>query len=176
MVQNEIPAKPMLKISGREAVLTGFFSSSTLWPNLNITKQMRERAEEVLEQVGARELGNRIFGEMSAGQQRRILVGRALAGSADCLLLHEPANALALSAQGGLRDLLISLAARGTTMLHITHNIADIIPAMQRVVMMREGRIVADGRREELLTAPVLSELFRTEVRLAEHAGFYHAW
>ncbi len=110
---------------------------------------------------------------MSAGQQRRILIGRALVASSDCLLLDEPSNALDLAAQRDLRELLIVLAARGTTIVMITHHIADIIPAMQRVVMMRDGRIVADGARQELLTEAALSELFRTDVRLTEHDGFF---
>jgi iron complex transport system ATP-binding protein len=176
VVQNEIPGKPMLKITGREAVLTGFFSSSTLWPNLVVTGEMKDRADAVLEQIAAERFADRLFGEMSAGQQRRILIGRALVGSKDCLLLDEPSNALDLAAQRELRELLAELAEQGTTMLEITHHIADIIPAMRRVVMMREGRIVADGGREELLTAPVLSDLFGTRVEMAEREGFFHAW
>ena len=166
----------MFKITGREAVLTGFFSSSTLWPNLIVTTAMEDRTEEVLERIGATNLRGAIFGEMSAGQQRRILIGRALVASSGCLLLDEPSNALDLSAQRDLRDLLITLASQGTTILHITHHIADIIPAMQRVLLMRDGRIVADGPREQLLTAPVLSGLFGADVQLSEHNGFYHAW
>jgi iron complex transport system ATP-binding protein len=176
VVQNDLPGKPILRATGYEAVLTGFFSSSTLWPNLTITQSMRDRAEQVLEQVDAVPLHDKIFGEMSAGQQRRILIGRALAGSADCLLLDEPSNALDLSAQRDLRELLIGLAEQGTTLLHITHHIADIIPAMKRVICMQDGRIVADGSRAELLTAPRLSELFATEVSITERDGFFHAW
>ena len=176
VVQNEIPGKPMLKISGREAVLTGYFSSSTLWPNLTVTAEMRDRADEVVERIGATGFAQRIFGEMSAGQQRRILIGRALVASADCLLLDEPSNALDLAAQRELRELLTELAEQGTTMLEITHHIADIIPAMRRVLLMRDGRIVADGAREELLTAPVLSQLFGTEVQLTARDGLLHAW
>ncbi len=176
IVQNEIPGRPMLKITGRDAVLTGFFSSSTLWPNLDITPEMQARADHVLEQIAATALRDKLFGEMSAGQQRRILIGRALIASADCLLLDEPSNALDLAAQRGLRELLISLAAHGTTILHITHHIADIIPAMQRVVLMRAGRIVADGSRSDLLTAAALSQLFETEVHLHERDGSYHAY
>jgi len=176
VVQNEIPGKPMLKITGREAVLTGFFSSSTLWPNLVVTPEMKERAEAVMEQIDAMKLREHIFGEMSAGQQRRILIGRALVASSGCLLLDEPSNALDLSAQRDLRELLMVLAEQETTILEITHHIADIIPAMRRVLMMRDGRIIADGPREELLTAPALSELFDTEVQLTERNGFYHAW
>ena len=176
VVQNEIPGKPMLKITGREAVLTGFFSSSTLWPNLVVTPEMKERAEAVMEQIDAMKLREHIYGEMSAGQQRRILIGRALVASSGCLLLDEPSNALDLSAQRDLRELLMVLAEQETTILEITHHIADIIPAMRRVLMMRDGRIIADGPREELLTAPALSELFDTEVQLTERNGFYHAW
>ncbi len=176
VVQAEIPGKPMLAISGFEAVLTGFFSSSTLWPHLRVTDEMRDRAMAVMEQVGASALREKRFGEMSAGQQRRVLIGRALVASAGCLLLDEPSNALDLYAQRELRDLLVQLAEQGTTMLLITHQLADIIPAMRRVLMMRDGKIVADGAREELLTSAQLGELFGTEVRLSERDGFLHAW
>jgi iron complex transport system ATP-binding protein len=176
VVQNEIPGKPMLNTTGRDAVLTGFFSSSTLWPNLVVTPQMQTRADDMIERIGATGLRQQLFGEMSAGQQKRILIGRALVISADCLLLDEPSNALDIAAQRDLRDLTITLAARGTTILHITHHIGDIIPAMKRVLLMQDGRIVADGAREELLTEPVLSDLFRTPVNLTERNGFVHAW
>ena len=127
-------------------------------------------------QIDALKLRGKLFGEMSAGQQRRVLIGRALVASSGCLLLDEPSNALDLSAQRDLRVLLTNLASQGTTILHITHHISDIIPAMRRVVMMRDGRIVADGSRETLLTESSLSELFEVPVRLVEHDGFYHAW
>ncbi len=176
VVQSEIPGKPMLAITGRDALLTGFFSSSTLWPNLTVTADMKTRADEVLADIDATQLRNVLFGEMSAGQQRRILIGRALVASAGCLLLDEPSNALDLAAQRGLRALLIRLAEQGTTMLYITHHIADIIPAIDRVIMMRDGRIIRDGGRRELLTQPILSDLFGTEVHLQEAEGIYHAW
>ena len=176
VVQAEIPGKPMLAITGFEAVLTGFFSSSTLWPHLRITDEMRARASAMLQRVGASGLAQKRVGEMSAGQQRRVLIGRALVASAECLLLDEPSNALDLYAQRELRELLLELAGQGTTMLLITHHLADIIPAMRRVVMMRDGRIVGDGMRKELLTGERLGELFGTEVRLSERDGFLHAW
>lgn len=176
VVQNELPGKPILAVSGREAVLTGFFSSARLWPNLRVTDEMQARADAVLAEVHAVELADRVFGEMSAGQQRRIMIARALVASAGCLLLDEPSNAIDLKAQRTLRELMVELAAAGTTMLLITHQLADIVPAMRRVVMMQDGRIMGDGRREELLTAPTLSSLFGTDVRLTESDGFFHAW
>jgi iron complex transport system ATP-binding protein len=176
VVSAELPGKPTLHTTGRDAVLTGFFSSSTLWPNLTVTEEMRVRAEEVLRQIDAVDLAEKPVGEMSAGQQRRIMIGRALVGSAGMLLLDEPSNALDLAAQADLRGLLRRLAQQGTGILLITHHIADIPPEIDRILMMREGRIVADGSKEELLTASRLSELFRTEVQLSERDGFFHAW
>jgi iron complex transport system ATP-binding protein len=189
VVSAELPGKPTLKTTGRDAVLTGFFSSSTLWPNLTVTAEMRERAEAVLELVGAVDLAEKLVGEMSAGEQRRVMIGRALVGSGTApaagadssapnqmLLLDEPSNALDLAAQQGLRAMLRRVAREGTGILLITHHIADILPEIGRVILMREGRIVADGAKEKLLTAPVLSGLFETELQVVERDGFFHAW
>ena len=176
VVSAELPGKPTLTTTGRDAVLTGFFSSSTLWPNLTVTDTMRERADEVLEQIDAVQLAAKPVGEMSAGQQRRIMIGRALAASSQMLLLDEPSNALDLAAQADLRNLLRKLAQQGTGILLITHHIADIPPEIDRILMMKDGRIIADGPKDELLTAARLSELFKTEVRLTQKDGFRHAW
>ena len=190
VVSPELPGRQTLKTTGRDAVLTGFFSSSTLWPNLVVTGAMRERAEEVLELVGAAGIADKAVGEMSAGEQRRVMIGRALVGSGteshewgtrssganQMLLLDEPSNALDLAAQQGLREMLRRLAQQGTGMLLITHHIADILPEIGRVILMRGGRIVADGAKRKLLTAPVLSELLGVPVRVTEEDGFFRAW
>jgi iron complex transport system ATP-binding protein len=104
------------------------------------------------------------------------MIGRALVGSAGMLLLDEPSNALDLAAQAELRNLLRRLAQQGTGIMLITHHIADILPEIERILMMRDGRIIADGSREELLTAARLSDLFHTNVQLTERDGFRHAW
>jgi len=176
VVAPELPGKPTLQTTGRDAVLTGFFSSSTLWPNLAVTSAMQTRADEVLEQIDAVNLKDKLVGQMSAGQQRRIMIGRALVASSQTLLLDEPSNALDLAAQVDLRNLLQKLARQGTGILLITHHIADILPEINRILLMKEGRIVADGPKSRLLTPENLSSLFETEVRMTEREGFYHAW
>ena len=180
VVSPELPGRATLKTTGRDAVLTGFFSSSTLWPNLTVTESMRERAEEVLALVGAMAIADKPVGVMSAGEQRRVMIGRALAGSgtsagSQMLLLDEPSNALDLAAQQGLRTMLRGLAQRGTGILLITHHIADILPEIERVILMRAGRIVADGTKSALLAPQALSELFGVKVQVTERDGFFHA-
>jgi len=183
VVAPELPGRPTLTTTGRDAVLTGFFSSSTLWPNLTVTEAMQARADEVLELIDAVPLRDKPVGQMSAGQQRRIMIGRALVGSSSAfggnrqmLLLDEPSNALDLAAQQDLRDLLRRLAQQGTGILLITHHVSDIIPEIDRILMMKEGRIVADGPKSELLTDARLSDLFKTEVQLSQRDGFHFAW
>ena len=183
VVEATLPGKQTLSTNGYDAVLTGFFSSSTLWPNLVVTQQMRYRVEEILVLVGAGSLRNTLVGEMSAGQQRRIMIGRAIAGAPSTdgdnvkmLLLDEPSNALDLGAQHDLREMLRGLAQQGTAILLITHHIADILPEIDRIVMMREGRIVADGSKLELLTEQRLSDLFERKIVITERAGYWNAW
>ena len=137
---------------------------------------MRARADEVLHQIDAIPLANKPVGQMSAGQQRRIMIGRALVASSSMLLLDEPSNALDLAAQQDLRDLLRTLAQQGTGILLITHHIADIIPEIDRIIMMKSGRIYADGPKSALLTPPTLSDLFDTQVHLSHRDGFFNAW
>lgn len=181
VVSPELPGKPTLHTSGFDTIVTGFFSSSTLWPNLHVTSEMRDRAEEILDLVGAQALREQAVGRMSAGQQRRIMIGRALAGASaegdvQMLLLDEPSNALDLAAQHDLRDMLRSLASRGVAIVMITHHIADILPEMQRLVLMRDGTIVADGAKHDLLTEQRLGELFGREITLTQRKGFWNAW
>lgn len=179
VVSADLPGEATKGITGLDAVLTGFFSASKLWPNLHVTPEMREKAAQIVELVGAEGLREILVGEMSAGQQRRVMIGRALAGTADehrMLLLDEPSNALDLAAQHDLRETLRGLAQAGTAIVMITHHVSDVLPEMRRVVMMREGRILADGLRENLLTAEKLSGLFRREIRMAERDEFLFAW
>ena len=181
VVSAELPGRQTLSITGFDAILTGFFSSSMLWPNLTVTGEMRERAEEILRVIDGEKLRTKLVGEMSAGQQRKTMIGRAMAGTATegdvkMLLLDEPSNALDLAAQRDLREMLRGLAQQGVAILLITHHIADILPEIDRIVMMREGRIVADGRKKDLLTEERLGELFGGEIHLVERDGYWNAW
>ena len=162
--------------TGLDAVLAGFFSASTLWPNLVVTEEMRLRAAEALERIHATHLATQLVGEMSAGEKRRILIARALVHRPQQLLLDEPSNALDLAAQRDLRESLRSLVREGTGLILVTHHLGDILPEIERVILMQKGRIVADGPRQELLTAPVLSNLLGAEVHIGEQDGWLHSW
>jgi iron complex transport system ATP-binding protein len=176
VVSAELPGERTPVTPGLDAVVAGFFSASTLWPNLHVTPEMRERAREALHLMQAEHLGAKLVGEMSAGEQRRIMIARALVHQPQMLLLDEPSNALDLAAQRELREALRRVARQGVGILMVTHHLADILPEIDRVIMMREGRIFADGPKQELITAEKLRDLFGVEVNLVEHDGGWHSW
>lgn len=172
----ELPGERTAVTSGLDAVIAGFFSASTLWPNLHVTDEMRARAWEALERMEAKRLGEQLVGTMSAGEKRRIMIARALVHRPHQLLLDEPSNALDLAAQRELRETLRRLAAEGTGLVMVTHHLGDILPEIERIILMRDGRIVADGPRNELLTEKHLSDLFHTPVRIGRDAEWLHSW
>ena len=176
LMGTELPGERTAVTTGLDAVIAGFFSASTLWPNLHVTDEMRGRAVEALERMEAAHLASQLVGEMSAGEKRRILIARALVHRPRQLLLDEPSNALDLAAQRELRETLRRLAREGTGLVLVTHHLGDILPEIERVILMRGGRIVGDGPREELLTAPKLSELFNTPVRIGRDEEWLHSW
>jgi iron complex transport system ATP-binding protein len=176
VVGTDLPGERTAVTTGLEAVIAGFFSASTLWPNLHVTAEMRNGAHEALERMEALELAGQLVGEMSAGEKRRILIARALVHRPRQLLLDEPSNALDLAAQRELRETLRRLASEGTGVVLVTHNLGDILPEIKRVILMRAGRILADGPRAELLTEARLSELFNTRVRIGRDEEWLHSW
>jgi iron complex transport system ATP-binding protein len=175
-LMGELPGERTAVTTGLEAVIAGFFSASTLWPNLHVTDEMRERAWEALRRIEAAHLVNQLVGEMSAGEKRRIMIARALVHRPRQLLLDEPSNALDLAAQRELRETLRRLAQEGTGLVLVTHHLGDILPEIERVILMRGGRIVGDGTRQELLTEARLSELFNTPVRIGRDEEWLHSW
>ena len=163
-------------ISGREVVLSGFFGSIGIWPHQSVTPEMEEGTDRVLHQLEAAHLAERTYGEMSSGEARRILIARALVHSPRTLVLDEPTTSLDLLAQHELRDTMRRLAQAGTGILLITHHLSDIIPEIERVILLKEGRVLADGPKRDLLARAPVEELFGIEVDISERNGYIHAW
>ena len=173
VVEATLPGERTGVTRGLDAVIAGFFSASTLWPNLHVTDEMRARAHTALGRMQAAHLEQKPVGQMSAGEQRRVMIARALVHEPEMLLLDEPSNALDIAAQRELREALRSVARQGTGLIMVTHHLADILPEIERVILMRDGRIVADGPKQELIQADELGKLFGTEVQIMRRDGYF---
>jgi len=176
IVSNDLMTQCTREITGFDIVLSGFFSSIGIWPNHQVTDEMRAKAAHVLGLLEVLHLSEKPVDEMSSGEARRMMIGRALVHDPQALLLDEPSTSLDLSAQRDLRDTVRQLAQSGIGILLVTHHLSDIIPEIERVILMREGQIVADGPKSELLNPDALRELFGVEVQLIRHDGYYHLW
>lgn len=154
-----------------EAVLTGFFASFVVPAFREVSPEMRDRARETLAMTGALPLLQRGYAELSAGEARRVLIARALVNRPQALLLDEPSTGLDLIAREQLIATMRDLARQGITLVLVTHHIEEIIPEIERVVMLRGGKILADGARAELLRDAPLSALFGGPIRVVEQAG-----
>ncbi|MDE3195116.1 MAG: ATP-binding cassette domain-containing protein [Acidobacteriota bacterium] len=176
IVSNDLMTQCTQPITGFDVVLSGFFSSIGIWPNHHVTDEMRRKSREVLELLDAPHLADKPVDEMSSGEARRMLVGRALVHGPRALLLDEPSTSLDLFAQHELRETVRRLAQAGLGIVLVTHHLSDIIPEIGRVILMRKGGIMADGPKREMLTPERLSQLFGIEVELAERGGYFHLW
>ena len=160
----------------REIILSGFHASVGIWPHHAVTPEMEQRAEEVIRLLEIEHLADRPTDELSSGESRRVLIARALVHRPKALMLDEPTNSLDLHSTHGLREMLAKIAAGGTSVVLVTHHLADVIPEIERVVLLKQGRVFADGPKDQVLTQDRLSGLFETEVEVIRRDGYYHAW
>jgi iron complex transport system ATP-binding protein len=164
------------QVSVLDVVLSGFFSSIGIYYNHEVTLKMEARAREVLEFLEISHLADRLMSELSSGEARRVLIGRALVHDPQALILDEPANSLDLKALHSFRESVRKIAGSGKSVILVTHNLEDIIPEINRVVLIKEGKIFRDGKKEEILTDANLSELFSLPVQVLKKEGYYQAW
>lgn len=164
-------------LTGFDLALSAFFASVGVWNQRDlVTPEMAAATTAALERLQAMHLAERPVTEMSSGEVRRVQIARALVHQPRALLLDEPSANLDLQAQQELREILRTLAREGTGLILVTHHLGDIIPEVNRVVLIREGRILADGPKSELLTEAQLEALFGARVTLARQDGYYQAW
>ena len=176
IVSSEMLERSRREITGREMVLSGFFSSIGLQPYHHVSRAMTRKTHQVLELLGASHLADRAMNGISPGEAHRLLIGRALVHDPMALLLDEPSNSLDFRAALGLRNILRKLARAGTGILMVTHHLPDVLPEIDRIILLRDGRIFADGSKRSLLTTKHLSELFGLPVHVAQRDGYYHLW
>jgi iron complex transport system ATP-binding protein len=162
------------RITGEAAVLSAFLVSDGILRYGVVTDEMRRRAADALGRMGVRHLARRWLDEMSSGEARRVLLARALVTLPRALVLDEPTTGLDLVARHDFMELVRHIAREGTTLILITHHIDEIVPEIDRVILLREGRIAAAGPKRSVLTAERLGDLFNAAITLEEHDGYYY--
>ncbi len=174
-VSHELQNAFLMGHTGREAVLSGLTASIGTRALVHVTfsTAQHEIAAAVMDRLGVTGLADVRFDRMSTGQQRRILLARSLVHDPESLILDEPASGLDPGAAFRFVDLMREQLRAGRTIVLATHHVAEIPPEIDRVILMKDRRVLRDGAKRHVLTPAGLSELYDTPVDLIERNGFY---
>lgn len=159
-----------------EVILSGFLGAIGQHDHLQATAEQQQIAEQTLARLGMADYHDTMFQRLSTGQKRRLLVGRALIHNPDLLIFDEPSNGLDIGAAAGLLKLMRDYCTPQHSLLLTTHHIDEIIPEINRVILIHKGRVLADGPKQEVLTSAILSEMYGLPVELHQHNGWYRLW
>lgn len=159
-----------------EVVVSGFFGAVGAYEHLQATDIQVERARETMRKVGIAQDEACLFQRLSTGQRRRLLLARALVHQPEALIFDEPANGLDLGASQTMLALLRSFCSEGRALIVTTHRLDEVIPDIDRVILINQGRVIADGQKADILTSKNLSELYQTKLNITEKNGWYRCW
>jgi iron complex transport system ATP-binding protein len=158
-----------------DAVVSGFFAARGVGPQHQVTAAMRADAQDALRAMGSEALAGRSMASLSTGEARRVLIARALVHRPRALLLDEPCAGLDMVSRRHFLECLRRLAQAGTTLVLVTHHVEEILPEIEQVVLLRNGRILRQGHKADVLTSAQLSEAFGLPIQVQPHGDYYQA-
>ena len=175
LVSHDLQREYLGSVTGLSVILSGYYASNNIWSHQDFSPANIARAYELMERLDITTLKDRPFSSLSTGEQRRFLLGRALVHNPDTLVLDEPTSGLDLKTCFQYLATIRRLMQTGKTIVLVTHHIHEIPPEISRVVLLKHGRVVADGDKAKLFTDATLSRLFDTPVQLLQAKGYYQA-
>ena len=162
-------------ITGERAVLSGFFATQGFVDPSAVDHVMQEKAAAALARLEAAHLAGKRLDEMSTGEARRILIARALVTEPLALILDEPTTGLDMVARRRFLALVSRIARAGTTIVLITHHVEEIIPEIDRVILLKSGKVACAASKPSALTSETLSAVYGAPMTLQQINGYYYA-
>jgi iron complex transport system ATP-binding protein len=178
IVSHDLQQRYTATTTAVEVVVSGFYSSIGVHGTLarQVSARQLDTARAALDRLGIGDLADTPLKSMSTGQQRRCLLGRALVHGPQTLILDEPTEGLDFAASFDYLERIRGLAASGHNIVLVTHHLNEIPPEVERVILLSDGEIAADGPKAEVLNGELLSSVYRARIRVAEFDGFYLAY
>ncbi len=165
-------AKEAGYLSGFEVVLSGHYSSVGIFTHQDFTKEQITKAKEVLEFLDIIDLKDKKVAEMSTGQLRKCIVGRALIHEPKAFILDEPTVGLDIKAQINFIKMLKKLSINSSIIL-VTHHLEEIFEEIENVALIYDNTIYKSGKKEEIITSENLSKIFETKLTIDEKNNRY---
>ena len=160
---------------GLYVVLSGFYSSDGIWQHQTFEEEKLNRAKEVMDLLSISELQDRAFSSMSTGEQRKFLLARSLVNDPAVLVFDEPTSGLDMSTCFQYLEIIRELIGMGKKVVLVTHHVHEIPPEVTRVILLKEGKVIEDGNKGEILTNTNLTNLFDWPIKLVKENGYYQA-
>lgn len=178
VVSHDLQQRYTPSTTALEVVVSGFYSSIGVHGTLAdlVDEYQLTAAANALGELDITSLRDTPLKLMSTGQQRRCLLARALVHRPQTLIFDEPTTGLDFAASFDYLDRLRYLALQGRNIVIVTHHLNEIPPEVDRVILLKEGRIAADGLKNKVLTSERLSDVYATPIRVAEIDGYYLAY
>ena len=147
-------------------VISGKYAMIDYWGRVRTAD--RTAAARIMRQVEAGHLAERRWEVLSQGERQRILIGRALMAKPRLLILDEPCAGLDPVAREHFLNFLQRLGSRrgAPALIFVTHHVEEIMPVFTHALLLREGRVVAEGIKSEVMTSARLSEVFGAGIKL----------
>jgi iron complex transport system ATP-binding protein len=149
-----------------EVVISGKFASFGIYEE--VTEEDIAFAMEILEQLNMAQFKDCPYFQLSQGEKQKVLIARALMAKPKLLILDEPCNGLDVLARENLLKTIQQMGENpeGPSIVYVTHHIEEIVPAISNVLLLKNGEVLSQGSREEMLTSQYLSECFSTKVEV----------
>jgi iron complex transport system ATP-binding protein len=161
-------------LRAEDVVLSGLFATHGFLRHGQVNPHTRRQAAAALARVDASHLADKMMDEMSTGEARRVLIARALVTNPRALVLDEPTSGLDVVARHRFLAQVENVGREGTTLIVVTHHVEEIVACVERVILLKEGRVAFDGAKHQMLTDAKLSEVFGAPVRVSQHDGRYY--
>lgn len=172
-VSHDLQIRYDAHVLGRDVVMSGLFGAIGMHGHFDVEEHHQRRVDELLNQFDLADLQQRRYWHLSTGQQRRFLLARALVHQPEILVLDEPTNGLDVKSAHALLNNVRELARSGTTLLLVTHHVQEILPEIERILLLKSGSVFADGEKQQVLNSAQLTALYETPLTIVEQNGFY---
>jgi iron complex transport system ATP-binding protein len=156
---------------GWEVVASGFFSSIGL--HETVTPSQKKSAIKSMAHLGIEYLSDTSFRQMSYGEARRVLLARAMVHRTKLLILDEPCAGLDIPTREQFLKTLEKLSKKKTSIIYVTHRIEEIMPCMTHVLFLRDGEIVEQGKKDEMLQSETLSRALGCSLSVEKNSNRY---
>lgn len=160
-------------LSAYEVILSGFYSTIGVFKHQDFTEIQHQKALEVLEFLEIPHIKDKKVHQMSTGQLRRCIIGRALIHEPNAFILDEPTVGLDIKAQNSFLQIVRKLSAKASIIL-VTHHIEEIFPEISHIAMLYNKTIFKQGEKKQILNSENLSKIFESKILLEEENQRYY--